>query len=291
MPYDFRRPTALPREHVRRLEIAFDTFCRQLATQLTTRLRTAVHATATGVHQQTYDEYVAGLPTPTTLLTFSSTGLGGTGLLQLAPATALTWVDRLLGGPGGPDQPARPLTEIETVLVTAVAERALTALAYAFEPILPLGAEISGVHHDPQFVQALGASDMVLTAALTIAVAGAEQHASVTMPLDPVAARLQPASQLRARSAEQERAAQAAVQALTSALDDVPVQVSAALAPVRLRPSALLALSVGDVLRLPHLTDRPLELVSNGVTVAHGVAARRGGRLACLVVDPQEDPR
>jgi flagellar motor switch protein FliM len=291
VPYDFSRPTTLSREHVRRLEFAVETFTRQLATQLTTRLRSNVQVTTEGVEQRTYDEYVAALPTPTVLVTFESAGLGGPGLVQLAPATALACVDRLLGGPGSPNQPTRPLTEIEAMLVTGLVDRALGALAYAFESILSLTPSISGVQYDPQFLQALGASDLVLVATLTISTGGVEQPATVMLPMSGVAARLEPSAQARSQTEEQARAARAAAAKLTRALDDVPVDVAVTFAPLPLRPSALLSLGVGDVLRLSHPTERPLTLVSAGVPVSRGVAARRGSRLACLVVDDQEENR
>jgi flagellar motor switch protein FliM len=291
VPYDFSRPTTLPREHVRRLEFAVETFTRQLATQLTTRLRANVQVSTDGVEQRTYDEYVAALSTPTVLVTFESAGLGGPGLVQLAPETALACVDRLLGGPGTATQPVRPLTEIEVTLVTGLVDRALGALAYAFESILSLTPSITGVQHDPQFLQALGASDLVLVASLTITTGGVEQPATVMLPMEGVAARLEPGGQARARSDEQARTARAATAALTRALVDVPVDVTVTLSPLPLRPSELLSLGVGDVLRLPHPVERPLTLVSAGVPVSRGVAARRGSRLACLVVDDQEENR
>jgi flagellar motor switch protein FliM len=291
VPYDFRRPTTLPREHVRRLEFAVETFSRQFATQLSTRLRATAQVLTERVEQKTYDEYVAGLPSPSVLVTFESAGLSGTGLVQLAPETALACIDRLLGGPGSATQTVRPLTEIEATLIRELVDRALAAFAYAFESIMPLEPRITGVQHDPQFVQALGASDLVLVAKLAITTASVSQPATLMLPLEAVAARLQPSGSGRAQTPEQRRTAAAAAEALGRAFDDVPVDVSAVFAPLRLRPSELLELGVGDVLRLPHGTEHPLSLVSAGVPVARGVAARRGSRLACLVVDPEENPR
>jgi flagellar motor switch protein FliM len=290
VPYDFRRPLTLPREHVRRLDFAVETFSRQVATQLSTRLRTDVRVTATGVDQKTYDEHVAGLSSPAVLVLFKSPGLGGSGIVHLSVETALTCVDRLLGGPGSAVQPVRPLTDIEMTLMTEVAGRALSTFAYAFESIMPLRPVITGIHHDPQFAQALGASDLVLVANLVIAIGSQQQPATVMLQLESVSSRLEPVH-ARGRSAEQDRVAEAAAATVSRAMDDVPVDVSVGFAPLHLDPVELLSLAEGDVLRLPHPTQRPLDLVSAGVTVSRGVAARRGSRLACLVVDAKEDPR
>src|SRR5262245_45337120 len=67
LPYDFRRPTKLSREYVRRLQIVYETFARRYATLLTSTLRVVSHVTLVSIEQLTYDEYVASLANPTML--------------------------------------------------------------------------------------------------------------------------------------------------------------------------------------------------------------------------------
>jgi len=45
VPYDFRRPTKLTREHVRMLQMAYETFARRYTTLLTSSLRVASQIT------------------------------------------------------------------------------------------------------------------------------------------------------------------------------------------------------------------------------------------------------
>uniref|UniRef100_UPI0037045857 hypothetical protein n=1 Tax=Vibrio cidicii TaxID=1763883 RepID=UPI0037045857 len=66
--YDFRRPTTLAREHSRVLELAFETFARQWATQLTAKVRVLSQVTCDSVAMQTYDEYAASLPATTAMV-------------------------------------------------------------------------------------------------------------------------------------------------------------------------------------------------------------------------------
>jgi flagellar motor switch protein FliM len=58
-PYDFRRPIKLSREHVRTLQIAFETYARSCGTLLTTRLRAVSNVSLISIEQLNYDEYVA----------------------------------------------------------------------------------------------------------------------------------------------------------------------------------------------------------------------------------------
>src|ERR1700710_2639614 len=110
--YDFRRPIKLSREHVRTLQIAFETYARSCGTLLTTRLRVVSSVTLASIEQLNYDEYVASLENPTVIAVVSIDPLSGTVLLELSSSVAMTAIDHLLGGPGGP-QPQRPLTEVE----------------------------------------------------------------------------------------------------------------------------------------------------------------------------------
>ncbi|WP_235835466.1 MULTISPECIES: hypothetical protein [Arthrobacter] len=60
--YDFRRPTTLPRQHSRVLEVAFETFARQWGTQLTAKVRVKSTVTLEQLIMQSYDEYASSLP-------------------------------------------------------------------------------------------------------------------------------------------------------------------------------------------------------------------------------------
>jgi flagellar motor switch protein FliM len=66
--YDFRRPTTLAREHARVLELAFETFARQWATQLTAKVRAKSTAVSDSLEMKTYDEYALSLPSTTAMV-------------------------------------------------------------------------------------------------------------------------------------------------------------------------------------------------------------------------------
>jgi flagellar motor switch protein FliM len=82
--YDFRRPIKLSREHVRTLQIAFETYARSCGTLLTTRLRVVSSVTLASIEQLNYDEYVASLENPTLIAVVSIDPLSGTVLLELS---------------------------------------------------------------------------------------------------------------------------------------------------------------------------------------------------------------
>ena len=78
---------------------------------------------------------------------------------------------------------------------------------------------------------------------------------------------------------------------LAGALLDVPVDVSVQFKAVNLASSEILDLIVGDVIPLRHGIDEPLAVIAAGVPTVLAMPGRRGRRLACVVVDPdQENP-
>ncbi|SDQ19853.1 flagellar motor switch protein FliM [Quadrisphaera sp. DSM 44207] len=289
-PYDFRRPTALAREHTRALEVAFETFARQWSTLLLTRLRTPCQVTLSGVTSRTYDEYVRSLPGHSVLVTFTPAEGSGPGLVQLDTGTALDCVDFMLGGRGGGAHPERELTEIEFRLLRDLVTRSLADMAYALAGVLPLEPAVTGIDYNPQFLQAAAAADVVVIATLGIALGEDAEavEATIMLPTGQLLARLRDAGD-RARSVEQLRKERQAADVLSRAVPELPVEVSARFAAMTTRPAEVLALSVGDVLRLPHPTTRPLDVVTADVVLARAVAGTSGHRLACLVVSPEEE--
>jgi flagellar motor switch protein FliM len=290
-PYDFRRPTKLSREHVRILQIAYETFARQFSTLLTTSLRAVSQVSLAAVEQLTYDEYVNSLTSPTLMATFTAEPLAGTSILELSLDTAMTAVDHLLGGPGVADQPQRPLTEIESMLVRGLLDRALAELRYAFESMASLQLKLSSVEYNPQFVQACPPSDTVIIASFEMRVGVAECVMTLCMPFNAMLPKLQQAVGRGPITARQKVAREVAAKAMSLALEGAPIDVAVRFDATTLHPEEILGLNVGDVVTLRHPASRPLEVVASDVTFAHAVPGANGARLACLVVDaPQEDP-
>lgn len=291
-PYDFRKPTTLAREHTRALEMAFETFARQWSTTLLTRLRQTSQVVLTGVYAQSYDEYVRSLPSQGVLFTFAPDPGAEQGLLQLESRTALVALDYLLGGRGAPEAVSedRELTEIETRLLHDLAVRSLNDLAYAFVALAPMKPVVEDIESSPQFLQLAAAADVMIVATFTISVGEDAEAVPATMmlPLNPVLTRLQNGGD-RARSEEQLRNRRQAAGTLARAVPELLVDVSARMSGLTMRPRDVLALSVGDVVRMPHPTTRPLDVVTNDVVLARAVAGTSGTRLACLVVAADEE--
>jgi len=179
-PYDFRRPMTMAREHARVLEMAFETFARQWGNQLTARLRAMAQVTLDGLSLTSYDEYVRTLPGTTAMMLCTIEQTRQTAVVQVPLSTTMVWIDFLLGGPGtGDPREDRELTEIELTLLRGVMQAALGDLGYAFSALAPLDVTFRSVQYNPQFVQAVPASDAVLVAGFTLRIGEREDVATV----------------------------------------------------------------------------------------------------------------
>ena len=290
VPYDFRTPNRVSREHARLLEIAFETFARQWATQLATSLSCASGVSLVQVSQRTYDEYVDGLVTPTALVPFVTDAALGHGVLQLSTQTALAFVDHALGGSGG-EQPHRELTEIEASLTRGLIARALSTLGYAFAAVAPLTATVEDLQQNPQSMQVARAGDALVVAQFSILIGTVELPATMMLQLTALVARMTAAAATDTRTEDELVAQYEEALTLAGSVAEVPMAVSVRFTSVSSSPERVLALGVGDLVRLPHPTGRPLEVAAADVVFAHAVATVRGNRQACLVTSTEENLR
>jgi flagellar motor switch protein FliM len=281
--YDFRRPTKLSREHVRVLQIAQENFARQATTVLTTLLRTAARVELAGIEQFSYDDYLATLPNPVFVVTFSIEPLAGKGMLAYPLDMAMASVDHMLGGSGAANQPNRPMTGMETTITMQLLHRLLDELAASFEPITELQPVLDSIEYNPQLAQAAAGSDTVMVATFTMEIGKREGEITLVLPFSSFAQSLNnAASPQLSESALRKR--QRAAEALAERLNLVPVDVSVRFAPLSVSSADLLSLAVGDVLLLRHPRDAPLEVTTNDVTFAYAIASNHRRRLAASIV-------
>jgi flagellar motor switch protein FliM len=284
VPYDFRRPIQLSREHTRLLQVNLDAYARQVGSVFTSALRRVCTAELTSVTQQTYAEHVDSLDPMTYAIAVRVDPLPGTAVLDLPLPAVMGALDLMLGGPGSEEQPLRPFTDIESAVVQGLVGRLVDELAAGLAGIVTVTPTIVGAEHDPQLVQAAGATDVVVVAGFDLLLSERHHRVSLCLPfagLHPHLARAAAPAPVSERERQQrDRAAEL----VDRRFQDVPVDAVVRFRPTRLGPDALTHLAVGDVLRLSHRATDPLDVVVGEATFAHATAGSHGARLAALVV-------
>ncbi|BCJ53808.1 flagellar motor switch protein FliM [Actinoplanes sp. NBRC 14428] len=288
--YDFRRPIKLSREHVRTLQIAFETFSRSCGTLLTTRLRTVSSVSLVSIEQLNYDEYVASLSNPTVIAVVSIDPLPGTVLLEIATSAVMTSIDHMLGGPGGA-QPERPLTEVEMPLLRGLLERMLGELRYGFETLVDIQPKLREIEYNAQFLRAHQPGDAVVIASFEMKIGTEECVSSICLPFNTILPVLEKQETIEPTPAER-LVRETSLRKLTAGLSAAPIDVAVRFQPIRMRTDDIVDLRPGDVVPLGHPTSMPLEVTVNETVFAHAVPGNQGARLACLVVpSPKEEER
>jgi flagellar motor switch protein FliM len=289
VPFDFRRQSKFSRDHVRALQIVHETFARQLSTVLATTLRATASCTFGKVEQLTYDEYVRSLPNPSYMVILSLNPLPGAAVLQLPLPITFAAIDRLLGGTGDALSPKRQLTEIESNLMRGVVDRALRELEYAYESLVRVEAEIVQQEFNPQFAQVAAPSDMALVISFETRIGDKRGNASICIPfatMQPVVESLASQSLFNDTRGHDPEVWQSQ---LEHALTSVPVELRVRFDSVALTSTEIIGLEVGDVVPLGHAVDQPLTVTVDGVRCYRAVTGRRGKRLACLIIGPDEE--
>jgi flagellar motor switch protein FliM len=287
--FDFRRQSKFSRDHVRALQIVHETFARQLSTVLATTLRATASCTFSKVEQLTYDEYVRSLPNPSYMVILSLNPLPGAAVLQLPLPITFAAIDRLLGGTGEALSPKRQLTEIESNLMRGVVDRALRELENAYESLVRVEAEIVQQEFNPQFAQVAAPSDMALVITFETRIGDKRGNASICIPfstMQPVVESLASQSLFNDTRGHDPEVWQSE---LEHALTSVPVELRVRFDSVALTSTEIIGLEVGDVVPLGHAVDQPLTITVDGVRCYRAVTGRRGKRLACLIIGPDEE--
>ncbi|MEL5990614.1 flagellar motor switch protein FliM [Microbacterium phosphatis] len=280
--YDFGRPATLAREHARSLEMAFETFARQWATQLTDKTRVRAQVGLEHVSLMTYGEYADSLPHTTTLVACALPDAEPSTVVQFPLTAALSWIIQMVGGRPVDAAEERPLTPIEQALIRHLMADALENLTSALGGLFPRGLAVSGIQYSPQFAQLASAGDPVIVARFSLRLAERSVPASIMLPAGPVLDRLS--------SASPEAPVQNAPGLIRRQIEDTPVELAVRLAAMPVHPADVLGLSVGDVLHLPHAADRPLDLVAGDVPVATAAVGTSGARLACVITSITSSP-
>ncbi|SFN42143.1 flagellar motor switch protein FliM [Mycetocola miduiensis] len=281
--YDFRRPTTLAREHSRVLELACETFARQWGTQLTAQVRAWSQVSFDQVQMQTYDTYAASLPATTAMVLCTLSGPSPKAVIQFPTSAALGWIDRMLGGTRGTTTPERRFTAVEQALVRQLMDDALDDLRYSFGALLGAPIAVDSIHYNSQFAQAAATNELMIVASFTIQVGEHSAPATVAIPAEALLGQL-------GETAPVDTPAEFSSM-IRGQLTQVPVDVSVRLASADVRPGVILGLAVGDILPLPHPKHRPLDVTVGGQPLARAAMGAHGSRLACVVVETQENSR
>lgn len=249
--YDFRRPDIVSKDQMRTLQMLHKTFCRYLTTNLSAYLRTIAEVNLVAVDQLTYGEFTMSLSNPSCLNIVTLKPLEGRFILEINPLLVFSMIDRLLGGSGeNPPQELKPLTDIEQSILTRVLNIVTQALKDAWQNILLFDFKVVERESNPQFVQIVSSTETVVLVSIEMKIGNISGIISLCFPyifMEPVMSSLHAQQWI---AATQKKPTDKMKSSLKRNIEKTYLPLKAELGQSQLTIRELLALKVGDVVRL-----------------------------------------
>lgn len=170
--YDFVRPNKLSGEQLRSLQRMHESIAQSITMVLSTYLRLNLEVNIISLGELTFEVFRNSLPNPTVINVLSMDPLHDRGLATMDIKLAFSLIDRMLGGPGKPLEKTRALTTIEQSLLDNVIHRFLDQIAAGWKELVTFNPVVESRDMDPQFVQVIPSSEMVLVATFSLTAPG-----------------------------------------------------------------------------------------------------------------------
>jgi flagellar motor switch protein FliM len=286
LEYDFVRPNKLSGEQLRSLQRMHEAIAQNITMALSSYLRLNLEVNILSLGELTFEVFRNSLPNPTMINVLSMAPIQEKGIATMDMKLAFSLIDRMLGGPGKPLEKMRSLTTIEQSLLDNVIKRFLDQVANGWRELVTFQTVVESREMDPQFVQVIPSSEMVLVATFSVAAPGELEPGELCfsipfISLENTITRLgnqfRFAAMKRSQSPGQRRHLNRVVQQTT-------LEVTCELGTTKLSIGDIIDLKVGDVLVLDQAHDA---LLSGRVAGRDRILGRPGiiGRKAGFLVD------
>jgi flagellar motor switch protein FliM len=291
--YDFKRPERVSKDQMRALQTLHESFARNFGASLSGFLRTIIEVKVATCEQMTYSEFIASLPNPTSFNLLNADGLEGQMCLEVSPLITYPIIDRLLGGTSLElFIPQRPMTLIETRLISNMTNRALVALSEAWASVKQLIFTVGATESNPQLVQIVPPNEVVVVVGFELKMSNRAGTMNLCIPytvIEPVMDEL--SSQSWFSAAKNQRSKQME-QHLAGAISRAGLLVTGVLAETTITLKDLMEMQPGDVVMTEKGATKPVVLCVEGEKkfLAH-VGQFKGSRALRIVREATEHDR
>lgn len=252
--YDFKRPNRVSKEQLRAVKGIHDKMARNLASQISSIMRSIVEIQLHSVDQMTYGEFLMSLPSPTSFNVFSIKPLDGNCIIEINPSIAFPMIDRLLGGLGESYESTRELTDIELNLLDAILRIIMQRLKEGWAPITDMYPTVETKESSPNVVQIVSQNEIVIMVVMEIIIGNSSGMINLCYPviyLEPILSRLANRDiMLGETSAKKSRNKE-----LNTLISRAEVFIESIIGQAELSVGELLELKNGDIMRLDRAAD------------------------------------
>lgn len=261
--YDFKRALRFSNDQIRGITRIHENYARLLTTFFAAQLRTYVNISVASVDQIPYEEFIRSIPNMTILNIYSVEPLEGRILMEVNPNIAYALLDRLLGGKGSSFNKIDSLTEIDTMLMSQLFEKAVVNLEEAWSSLVEIDPILEDFEVNPQFLQMVSPNETVVVVSFATEVGEVSGMINICIPhivLEPIISKL--SVHYWMQTAAKDRDPEAYSDIVTH-LEQANIDAKAVLGNAEITINQFLNLSANDVITLDRTIDEPLTLEVN----------------------------
>jgi len=252
--YDFKRPNRVSKEQLRSIRAMHDKMARNLASDISSLMRSIVEIQLHSVDQMTYGEFLMSLPSPTSFNVFSLKPLDGKGVIELNPSIVFPMIDRLLGGPGLPFDTNREFTDIELNLLEQILRVITQNMKEIWSPIMDLYPVIEAKESSPNVVQIVAQNEIVIMVVMEIIIGQTSGMMNICYPVISIESLLPKLANRDLMLTEMSNR-KSRNKELRALLRGARIELEAVLGYAKLSMQEVLDLQVGDIIKLDRAAD------------------------------------
>ena len=265
--YDFSSPRKFTKDRIKMLNGIYDNYSRVIGSRLNARLRANCEITVESIEEQRYFEFSNALMEGDVLALVQvhikekedDTPVA----IYLSTSTALSMMDRMLGGEGAVDDNLLEYsyTDLELKLYDDLVKDIIKVMDSSWESYAPIHFEYTRTEVNPTLNPIIGLDETVVIVDLKLQFTNLSGRMSICLPgemLSNVFTEISRESPLRRVAAEDKS------DEIFDSLRDSSLEIVAELGSTQLSLSDVFHLNVGDVIDLGHSKESPVFLEIGG---------------------------
>lgn len=266
--YDFTNPRKFAKDRIKMLNGVFDNYTRVISSRLNGLLRINCEASVESIEEQRYYEFSNAL-TEGDVLAIAQAHIKGTAddspvMLYMSTTTALSMMDRMMGGEGEFDEEIDPdyaYTNLELGLYESMMKDLIKSMGSSWENYLAIEFAYARTEVNPTLVQMIGLDEIVIIVDMKLEMENGTGRMSVCLPaalLTNIFAEINRENPGRKVSGEDKS------EEIFERLRDSDLEVVAHLGETELSLRDIYHLNVGDVIDLGQPKDSAISLSIGG---------------------------
>jgi flagellar motor switch protein FliM len=263
--YDLTSQDRIIRGRMPTLEMTNEKYARTFRATLSSILRKVITVTAVSADMIKFGEFLKTLPVPTSLHLFRMDPMRGNAIFVVESKIIFTLVDIIFGGTGTEafKIEGREFTAIENNLIKKIVLNALVDLEKCWKPLIDLTVTYQRAEINPQFVQIVPPTDVVVVMNFEVEVEYTTGVISICIPysmLEPIKEKLSAGFQ-----SEQLEVDKGWSSRFKTGLMRSYVEMMVELGRVSILGRDIVNLKIGDVIQLDHYASDPLDIYVEGI--------------------------